>query len=301
MKGFFATPQARAAASLRRAAAALDRRRAGLEHLLDADDMAAAREAAAQFAAEARTLRQTLAGHVAETLPPPAALADLESLEPDDRTLRLRLPDTLQALMVWLAGRRRQALAALGEGRRQAVRLAGATLGLGLVLAVAAGGREVWLWRQQSLAREARAAFAVDLLREAEALPPDFKVAGLCSLERQADGRVWRWGVGPRTLVAFVLPLPRTVRLAFRVNNPVPGQVLTVTVNGAATEFPLPTAHRWLEADEAVGLTFPGQAGLNTIAVDYKAYNQHTMAFAPADPTGYAAAFTAFTIATEQP
>ena len=202
--------------------------------------------------------------------------------------------------MVWLAGRRRQALAALGEGRRQVLRRAGRALCLGLVVAAAVGGREVWRVRQQSLEREARATFAVDLLDAASPLPPDFKVAGLLGPE-QRDGRHWRWGVGPRTVVAFALPLPRTVHLTFRVNNPVPDQMLTITANGEAARLPLPQAHPWMQGEETFSLTFPGQAGLNSIAIDYKAFNQSGMAFAPGDPTGYAAAFTAFAIATEKP
>ncbi|MFP5257922.1 MAG: hypothetical protein ACLGQH_02750 [Acidobacteriota bacterium] len=297
---FIASPEAKTAAVLRQQYAALRRRRSHLEQLLDAGEMAAARTAAARFAAEARTLRQALASHHPETAPPPAALDLADSLDTDDRTLRLNLPDRLHGVMAWLAGRQRQALAGLGEGRRRALRLLGATLCLGLVLALAAGGRELWRWRQQALFREARATFAVDLLRDDSALPPDFQLAGLRGLERQ-DGLVWRWGIGPRTLLAFTLPLPRTVRLSFRVNNPVPGQVLTVTANDMVTVIPLPRVHRWLEPGDAFAVTFPGRVGLNAIAIDYKAYNQFTMAFAPGDPTGYAAAFTAFTFATERP
>ena len=297
---FFTSPAAKAAASLRREYAAVAALRAGIERLLDAGDVAAARSDSARFGAMARALRRTLAGHVAETLPPPTALAALERLDPDDRTLRLTLPDTLQPVMVWLAGRRRQALVVLGERRRQVVRLAAWAFCLGLVVAAAAGGREVWRWRQQSLEHEARATFAVDLLDAASPLPPDFKVAGLLSPE-QKDGHRWRWGVGPRTVVAFVLPLPRIVHLTFRVNNPVPDQQLTITANGAAAMLPLPKAHRWMEGEETFALTFPGQVGLNAITIDYKAFNQSGMAFAPGDPTGYAAAFTAFAIATEKP
>ncbi|KHK01877.1 hypothetical protein [Desulfovibrio sp. TomC] len=300
MSRFFPSPAACTAAALRREFAALSARKAEIERLLDAADVAAARSAAARFEAEARVLRQALAAHSPELSPPPRGLFVIDGPAVDDHALRLTLPDRLHEAMVWLAGRRRQALVILGERRRRALRLAAGALCLGLVVAVGAGGREVWRARQQSLAREARATFAVDLFDATKPLPPDFKVAGLLGLEREG-GRHWRWGLGPRTVVAFVLPLPRTVRLTFRVNNPVPGQALTVTANGAVTVLPLPKAQGWMEGEEACDLTFPGQVGLNSITIDYKAYNQFGVAFAPGDPTGYAAAFTAFAIATEQP
>lgn len=300
MKRLFPAPP-RAAVAVRRGYADLARRRAGLEQLLDAGDMAGARDAAADFATAAHNLRRLLADHLPETAPPPAALDAPCDRDADDHALRLNLPETLHAVMSWLGARRRLVLAGLGERRRLALRFVATALCLGLVLALTVGGREAWRWRQLELSREARSNFALDLMGGDAALPPDFKVAGLLGVEHGEDGTAWRWGIGPRTIVAFTLPLPRTVRLAFRVNNPVPDQVLTVTANGAATTFPLPRTHRWLEPGESFELTFPGLAGLNTITIDYKAYNQYTMAFAPSDPAGYAAAFTALSIATERP
>ena len=265
MKRFFAVP--RASVTLRRDFAALGRTRSRITRCLDAGAMSGAREAVALFCRQACALREALARCVPETSAPPETLDAASLLDGDDAWLRLTLPDRLHAVLLWLGERRRSAYAALGEGRRQALRLAVGTLVLVLVCGLAAWGRALWRAREVRLAKLARSTFVADLIAAPEALPPHFKVAGLLSVER-GDGHVWRWGVGPRTVVAFVLETPRTVRLTLRLSNPVPDQVLTIAANSEKSTLSLPQARPWMARQDAFSLQFPGVEGLNAIVID---------------------------------
>jgi hypothetical protein len=292
--------RARLAESIKADFAALARLRAALEAALDAADMADARDLAGRFGPKAQHLRRLLAAKAPETAPPPEALDAWNVLADDDRALRLALPDRLQAVMSWLGRRRRAALAALGDGRRRLRRLARLAAALALAACLVAGGRHAWLAYAKRAELAARSDFAVDLVAAPEALPPDFRAAGLLSVERDGD-HVWRWGLGPQTVLAFILHEPRRVRLTLQCNNPVPGQTIAVTANGRQAIWELPEARPWMAGLDDFSLTFDGVVGLNAVVVDYRRFNQSGVAFAPADPTNYAAAFTAISLATERP
>jgi len=294
------TARARLAETIKAEFVALARLHAALEAALDAADMAAARDMAGRFGPKAQHLRRLLAAQAPETTPPPEVLDAWSTPTGDDHALRLTLPDRLQAVMSWLRQRRRAALAALGDGRRRLRRLARLAVGLVLAAGLVVGGRHAWLAYAHHLELAARSDFAVDLVAAPEALPLDFKAAGLLSVERDGD-HVWRWGLGPQTMLAFVLYEPRRVRLTLRCNNPVPGQTITVSANGKQATWELPEARPWMAGQDDFSLTFDGVVGLNSVVIDYRRFNQSGVAFAPADPTNYAAAFTAITLATERP
>ncbi len=294
------TARARLAETVKAEFAALARLRAALEDALDAGDMAAARDMADRFGPKAQHLRRMLAAQAPETTPPPEVLDAWNAQAGDDSALRLTLPDRLQAVMSWLGRRYRAALAALGDGRRRARRLARLAAGLALAACLVVGGRQAWLAYAKRVELAARSDFAVDLVATPEALPRDFKTAGLLSVERD-DGHVWRWGLGPQTALAFVLYEPRRVRLTLRCSNPVPGQTIVVTANGKQAVWELPEARPWMAGLDDFSLTFDGVVGLNSVVIDYRRFNQAGVAFAPADPTNYAAAFTAITLTTQRP
>lgn len=289
----------RAAREIDAAFASLARQRNALETLLDAGDMAAAGSEAGRFGEKAGQLRRLLATHLPETGPPPDAFGRTVCCDDDEHALRMEMPERLHAAMSWLGKRRRETLEAL-RGHSRAFYFLRGCLVLALAAMLAFGGRAVWKAAVHRQELAALSDFDVDLLAAPDAVPRDFKTAGLLSVER-GEGHVWRWGVGPRTVLAFVLYEPRVMRLALRLSNPVPGQTLTVTTNGQETSWQLPQAKPWMRDQDDFSTTFTGIVGLNTVLVDYRLYNQHGMAFAPDNQTPFAAAYTEIRLTTRRP
>lgn len=284
--------------------AALRRSRNALEWSLDADAPREAQKAMECFLRQAAEFRAALAKDAPEDRAPPGFLTDPPSStwgRYDWEALRLELPDRLFEAMRWIRLRRRLALKALGFWRIRFFRAVLLTGILCLALATAAGGRDLWRWRERMRVLEERATFTADLFDGARPLPANFKVSGLLPLECEGTER-WRWALGPTTMVAFALPLPRTVRLEARVNNPVPGQELVVTANGErALTVSIPDVQPWMKQTTSVIAEFPGREGLNVVTIEYRGWNHQTVTFAPNDPHPLALAFTAFTVTTRRP
>ncbi|BAH73934.1 hypothetical protein [Solidesulfovibrio magneticus] len=113
-------------------------------------------------------------------------------------------------------------------------------------------------------------------------------------LEHDEKG-AWRWLLGPEGRVAFASDAARPYTLRFRLMNPLPDQLVTVSLNGRvlATYGPLPRVG-WLEPSVAAALTFQARPGENVLAFAVSDWNGRTMAHMPTDARPLAAVFLDF-------
>ncbi|WP_459935096.1 hypothetical protein [Fundidesulfovibrio butyratiphilus] len=113
---------------------------------------------------------------------------------------------------------------------------------------------------------------------------PGVVARGLGNLD-VVDGLGERWLSGPETTLRFRTGQAGPLRLVFRFTSPLPGQTVTVLVNGAqAGVFPPdPSARR-----EAA---FTAKAGENTVTLRFALWNHGQTTIAPADPRKLAGLF----------
>jgi len=214
-------------------------------------------------------------------------------------SIRLSMPNTIAALTLWA----RQALRAWATARRMnsyrmralAVYLVGIVLVAGIYFAVDSAvslhSREIELERQSQ--------FTVDLASPGYSLPPHFKVGGLLLPER--DGALhWCWGLGPKTLIAFVLQKPLEVTVSCTIHNPIAGQTATFNGNGALQSVTIEQPAPWPQANSKLTFTFKGVQGLNTLSIEYTDWNYKNTVFAPDDPNQYAVAFQRLELTTHK-
>lgn len=112
-------------------------------------------------------------------------------------------------------------------------------------------------------------------------------------LHDAAAGADWRWALGPKATVVLDLPADADVDFSFALNNPLPGQTVTLAANGRELwkSGPLP-AQKWLRERTEQTVRFHGLAGKNELVFDFGRWNGSPEFFAPNDKTPYAAAFT---------
>ncbi len=128
-----------------------------------------------------------------------------------------------------------------------------------------------------------------DLLAAAE--PTSVAVEHLRGVERSSEGP-YRTVLGREAVVCLPLGAPRKLRLAFGLKNPLPGQALTVSLNGRelgryALEKPDGRLDQALEADFV--------PGLNTLSFAFARANEGPDRNKDM-PEGYAAQFTALSL-----
>jgi len=216
-----------------------------------------------------------------------------------DDNIRLSMPETIAALTLWA----RQALRAWATVRRMnsyrmralAVYLVGLVLVAGICFAVDSAislhSKKIELERQSQ--------FTVDLASPGYRLPPHIKVGGL--LLPESDGaHHWCWGLGPKTLIAFVLQKPLEVTVTSTIHNPIAGQTVTFNGNGALQSFTIEQPAPWPQANSELTFTFKGVQGLNTLSIEYADWNYKSIVFAPDDPNQYAVAFQRLELTTHQ-
>ncbi|MEA4857869.1 glycosyltransferase family 39 protein [Solidesulfovibrio sp.] len=110
---------------------------------------------------------------------------------------------------------------------------------------------------------------------------PGLQVAesGLGTIEHN-PANLWRWGLGPKSGLAFDLPEDGRYVLECDFANVIPGQTVTIAANGRelARLADLP-------ADAVKSLRLPVEArkGQNVVTIDYADWNQGKTAFAPTD------------------
>lgn len=129
-----------------------------------------------------------------------------------------------------------------------------------------------------------------DLLRVRS--PYGLTITGLSEIEKNAEGSIWRWALGPETRLTFKLPRTQSLALVFSFLNSISGQDVVVEANGATLEkvadINQDTIKRRVE--------FQSLEGLNTVVFKYKNWNKNPVAFAPNDPRPLAIQFTQLTI-----
>ncbi|WP_027192230.1 hypothetical protein [Fundidesulfovibrio putealis] len=216
-----------------------------------------------------------------------------------DDNIRLSMPETISTLKLWA----RQALRAWTTARHLnsyrmralAVYLVGIVLVAGIYFAVDSA---VSLhFKKIELERQSQ--FTVDLASPGHILPPHFKVGGLLPPER--DGALhWCWGLGPKTLIAFVLHKPLEVTVSCTIHNPIAGQTVTFNGNGALQSFTIEHPAPWPQANSELTFTFKGVQGLNTLSIAYADWNYKSIVFAPDDPNQYAVAFKRLELTTHK-
>ena len=154
---------------------------------------------------------------------------------------------------------------------------------LALLLALAALGCE---------SRQPAPLTMLDLFTFRQTVPA--ALANIEGLEHDEKG-AWRWLLGPEGRVAFHSDAARPYTLRFRLMNPLPDQVVTVSLNGQvlATYGPLPRVG-WLEPSTAAALTFEARPGDNVLAFAVADWNGRTVAHMPTDARPLAAVFLDF-------
>lgn len=213
--------------------------------------------------------------------------------------IRLSMPETIAALTLWA----RQALRAWATAHRLnsyrmralAVYLVGIMLLSGIYCAVDFAANLHF----KNIELERQSQFTVDLASPGHILPPHFKVGGL--LPPEIDGALhWCWGLGPKTLIAFVLHKPLEVTVSCTIHNPIAGQTVTFNGNGALQSFTIEHPAPWPQANSELTFTFKGVQGLNTLSIEYAEWNYKNIVFAPDDPNQYAVAFKRLELTTHK-
>jgi len=94
------------------------------------------------------------------------------------------------------------------------------------------------------------------------------------------EANIWRWGLGPQSQLVFDLPEAANVWLEFDFANVIPGQDVTVMVNGEIVKV-LPDLPA--DARESLRIPLAGRKGRNTVTIGYSDWNQGKTTFAPSD------------------
>ncbi|OLN31126.1 putative inner membrane protein [Desulfovibrio sp. DV] len=124
----------------------------------------------------------------------------------------------------------------------------------------------------------------------------DVQEEGIGPVE-QGDAGQWRWALGAESTLRFTLPEADAVTADLAINNPIPGQAITLLFNG----LPLAdirdlAADKWLSPTVERHLRLEGRQGENTVTVRFAAWNGKpdvpSATFAPGDGRLLAGAFT---------
>lgn len=211
--------------------------------------------------------------------------------------IRLTMPETIAELTLWA----RNAVHKWATSRRLnvfrmrlfAACLVAVTLLSGVYLAV---DYAIDL-HSRKIERARLSQFDVDLASPRHIRPPHFVVGGLLFPETDGESH-WCWGLGPRTLIAFVLHEPRQITVSGSLHNPIAGQVVTFNGNGTLQSLPFERSPTWPQADSVFTFTFNGVQGLNTLSIEFTDWNHKNSVFAPNDANQYAVAFQRLAITT---
>lgn len=119
--------------------------------------------------------------------------------------------------------------------------------------------------------------------------PMSILSVGLWRIYADRSGAPIRFGLGPRTVLRFYLPKSGAVDLSYAFLNPIGGQEVEMTINGAVAE-------RFPGIPEGGGverrLRFRGLEGRNEIGFAYKDWNHYRTVFAPETGASIAVIFS---------
>jgi len=220
-------------------------------------------------------------------------------LKHDGDNIRLTMPETIAALTSWA----RMAVNKWAASRRlnaYRIRFFSACLvAVTLLSGIYFAGDYALSLHARKIEMARLSQFDVDLASPNHTRPSHFKVGGLLLPEREGE-RYWCWGLGPRTLIAFVLQEPQQITVSGALHNPIAGQVATFNGNGTLQSFPCELSRTWPQADTEFTFTFNGIQGLNTLSIEFTDWNHKNSAFAPNDPNQYAVAFQRLSLTTSK-
>ncbi|GFK95167.1 hypothetical protein NNJEOMEG_03025 [Fundidesulfovibrio magnetotacticus] len=108
-------------------------------------------------------------------------------------------------------------------------------------------------------------------------------VSGLDDIEIDPLGK-WRWAYGGMIGLKFTAEAGQRLRIEFAINNPIPGQGLSIQANGVevykATDIP---AQKWLVEKREGTCQITAKAGENQVNLVFLQGNHQGFDFAPAD------------------
>ena len=118
-------------------------------------------------------------------------------------------------------------------------------------------------------AQERSYTFSQNLL--AKDLPDNIRLVRLGAPEEQG-GVVYRWGMGPESLVIFAIPWERTLKFELALSGPIENLGVEVAYNGEALKRVVFTAPEF-GAPQRVEVVFEAEPGVNVISLQYSNYN----------------------------
>lgn len=96
---------------------------------------------------------------------------------------------------------------------------------------------------------------------------------GIEGLESDDQG-TWRWAEGPATTVSFATEESKWVTLDMKINNPFPGQELTLVFNGEPVyKLANIPAQKWLQEHTILNFTLRSKPGNNELLIQYGKWN----------------------------
>lgn len=102
------------------------------------------------------------------------------------------------------------------------------------------------------------------------------KIAGIGDLEYTEHDRAFRWGYGPKTLLAFVSNKSGKMQLDFELCNVITGLNLDVYINGNLAKRIHPIVPSvWPTASSSSSIEFQAAQGVNTIEFIVNKWNMH--------------------------
>jgi glucose/arabinose dehydrogenase len=116
---------------------------------------------------------------------------------------------------------------------------------------------------------------------------------GWAPVEGGQDGAErWRWALGPRSALQFVLEEGQMLELDLRITNPIPGQDILIEVNGV-TVLALVDLEQGERREQ---VRFEGTAGVNRIVFTHQDWNMNETIFAEGDSRNMAVRFDKLSI-----
>ena len=144
----------------------------------------------------------------------------------------------------------------------------------------------------QSLARQDNDAFIV---------PLDAFSTNLAVSPENSDGVPFLWALGPEMTMVFHTLAPMHVVLGLGFDNPVEGQSVTLSANGATLDRIDNVPRTQVNSPGLLkDYIFKTRKGLNTLRLEFRLWNHHGVVFAPGDPRRLALRITKLTLLPAQ-
>lgn len=112
-----------------------------------------------------------------------------------------------------------------------------------------------------------------DLFSSSSILDNRISFDGIHGVERDGS-KAWRWAMGPSSSLTLELPEDAPISMNFAFHNYIPGQSVSVVVNGQVVkQYNNLSRSQWLENSITDVITFPGLKGRNTVVFIFDKWN----------------------------